>query len=53
MDGAQHFSRLGIDFKRAAVRTPVSNVDITPTLLALMGLESDPALPRLDGRAIT
>jgi hypothetical protein len=29
----QRFSHLGVDFKRAAVvRTPASNVDITPTL---------------------
>ena len=47
------FIAWGIDFKRAAtVRTPVSNVDITPTLLALLGLDRDPALPRFDGRAI-
>jgi arylsulfatase A-like enzyme len=46
------FLAWGVDFKRAAVvRTPVSNVDITPTLLALMGLDRDPALP-FDGRAI-
>jgi arylsulfatase A-like enzyme len=48
------FIAWGIDFKRGAtVRTPVSNVDLTPTLLALMGLDRDPALPRFDGRAIT
>ncbi len=47
------FIAWGVDFKRAAtVRTPVSNVDITPTLLALLGLDRDPALPRFDGRAI-
>jgi arylsulfatase A-like enzyme len=34
------------------VRTPVSNVDVTPTLVALLGLDGDPALPRFDGRAI-
>jgi len=43
----------GADFKRGAtVRTPVSNVDVTPTLIALLGLDGDPALPRFDGRAI-
>jgi arylsulfatase A-like enzyme len=48
------FLAWGVDFKRAAVvRTPVSNVDITPTLLALMGLDRDPVVPRFDGRAIT
>jgi arylsulfatase A-like enzyme len=52
------FLAWGVDFKRSAVvHTPVSNVDITPTLLALMGLdrESDgnPGLPPFDGRAIT
>ena len=47
------FIAWGVDFKRGAtIRTPVSNVDITPTLLALMGLERDAALPRFDGRAI-
>jgi arylsulfatase A-like enzyme len=30
----------------------VSNVDVTPTLLALLGLDRDPTLPRFDGRAI-
>jgi hypothetical protein len=48
------FIAWGVDFKRGAtVRTPVSNVDLTPTLLALMRLDADPALPRFDGRAIT
>ena len=47
------FIAWGVDFKRGAViRTPVSNVDLTPTLLALMGLDRDPTLPRFDGRAI-
>jgi len=48
------FLAWGVDFKRGAVvRTPVSNVDITPTLLALMGLDRDASLPHFDGRAIT
>ena len=47
------FIAWGVDFKRAAtIRTPVSNVDVTPTLLALLGLDRDPTLPRFDGRAI-
>jgi predicted AlkP superfamily pyrophosphatase or phosphodiesterase len=47
------FIAWGVDFKRAAmVRTPVSNVDITPTLLALLGIDRDAGLPRFDGRAI-
>ena len=47
------FIAWGVDFKRAAtIRTPVSNVDLTPTLLALLGLDRDPKLPRFDGRAI-
>jgi hypothetical protein len=47
------FLAWGVDFKRGAtIRTPVSNVDITPTLLALLGLDRDAALPRFDGRAI-
>jgi predicted AlkP superfamily pyrophosphatase or phosphodiesterase len=47
------FIAWGVDFKRGTVvRTPVSNVDITPTLLALLGLDRDPTLPRFDGRAI-
>lgn len=48
------FLAWGVDFKRSTtVRTPVSNVDITPTLIALMGLDRDAGLPRFDGRAIT
>ncbi len=48
------FLAWGVDFKRGAtVHTPVSNVDITPTLIALMGLDRDPNLPPLDGRAMT
>jgi len=47
------FIARGVDFKRAAtIRTPVSNVDLTPTLLALLGFDRDPTLPRFDGRAI-
>jgi arylsulfatase A-like enzyme len=48
------FLAWGVDFKRGiTVHTPVSNVDITPTLLALMGLDRDAGLPHFDGRAIT
>jgi arylsulfatase A-like enzyme len=44
----------GVDFKRGVtVRTPVGNVDLAPTLLALMGLDRDPTLLRFDGRAIS
>jgi predicted AlkP superfamily pyrophosphatase or phosphodiesterase len=47
------FIAWGVDFKRGrTIRTPVSNVDITPTLLALLGYDRDAALPRFDGRAI-
>ncbi len=47
------FIAWGVDFKRGAtIHTPVSNVDVTPTLLALLGLDREPALPRFDGRAI-
>ena len=47
------FLAWGADFKHGAtVRTPVSNVDVTPTLVALLGLDGDSALPRFDGRAI-
>src|SRR5262249_20161317 len=47
------FLAWGADFKRGAVvHTPVSNVDVTPTLLALMGFDLDANLPPFDGRAI-
>jgi arylsulfatase A-like enzyme len=47
------FIAWGADFKRGTtIRTPVSNVDITPTLLALLGYDRDGSLPRFDGRAI-
>jgi predicted AlkP superfamily pyrophosphatase or phosphodiesterase len=42
----------GPDFKKGAlIRTPTSNVDVTPTLLRLLGL--DVADAPLDGRAMT
>jgi len=48
------FLAWGADFKRGVtVHSPVSNVDITPTLVALMGLDHDANLPSFDGRAIT
>jgi len=48
------FLAWGADFKRGVtVHTPVSNVDITPTLIVLMGLDHDANLPPFDGRAIT
>ncbi len=48
------FLAWGVDFKRGVtVHTPVSNVDVTPTLIALMGLDHDANLPPFDGRAIT
>jgi len=48
------FLAWGVDFKRGTtVHTPVSNVDVTPTLIALLGLDHDASLPRFDGRAIT
>jgi predicted AlkP superfamily pyrophosphatase or phosphodiesterase len=47
------FIAWGPDFKRGTtVRTPASNMDVTPTLVALIGLAGDPAVPRFDGRAI-
>jgi len=41
----------GPDFKRGAiVRTPVSNVDVTPTLLHLLGMTAP--LAEMDGRPL-
>ena len=40
----------GVDFKkRATVRTPVGNVDVTPTILAILGIDDR---DRLDGRVL-
>jgi arylsulfatase A-like enzyme len=48
------FLAWGVDFKQGAtLRTPVSNVDLTPTLIALLNLDRDQSLPRFDGRAFT
>src|SRR5262247_1452267 len=47
------FLAWGADFKKGAtVRTPASNVDLTPTLLSLMGLDKDMGADRFDGRAL-
>jgi predicted AlkP superfamily pyrophosphatase or phosphodiesterase len=47
------FIAWGVDFKRGVtVRTPSSNVDLAPTLLALMNLEKEVDLGRFDGRAL-
>jgi len=47
------FFAWGVDFKRGVtVRTPASNVDLTPTLLALMSLDREVDLGRFDGRAL-
>jgi predicted AlkP superfamily pyrophosphatase or phosphodiesterase len=47
------FIAWGADFKRGAtVRTPAGNVDLVPTLLALMGLDRDVDLARFDGRPL-
>src|SRR5262249_36789651 len=47
------FIAWGPDFKRGTtVRTPASNVDLTPTLLALMNLDKDVDLAGFDGRAL-
>jgi predicted AlkP superfamily pyrophosphatase or phosphodiesterase len=47
------FLAWGVDFKRGAtVRTPASNVDLAPTLVALMNLDQEIDLKRFDGRAL-
>ena len=47
------FFAWGVDFKRGVtVRTPASNVDLAPTLLALMNLDREVDLGRFDGRAL-
>jgi arylsulfatase A-like enzyme len=47
------FIAWGADFKHGVtVRTPSSNVDLAPTLLALMGLDKEVDLGRFDGRAL-
>jgi len=47
------FIAWGADFKRGVtVRTPASNVDLTPTLLALMNLDREVGLDRFDGRPL-
>src|SRR6516162_4324514 len=47
------FLAWGPDFKHGAtVRTPASNVDLAPTLLALMNLDKGAGLDRFDGRVL-
>jgi predicted AlkP superfamily pyrophosphatase or phosphodiesterase len=47
------FFAWGVDFKRGVtVRTPASNVDLAPTLLALMNLDKEVDLGRFDGRPL-
>jgi arylsulfatase A-like enzyme len=47
------FIAWGPDFKRGAVvRTPVSNVDLAPTLVALMNLDKEIGADGFDGRAL-
>ena len=47
------FIAWGADFKRGVtVRTPSSNVDLAPTLLALMNLDGAVDLGRFDGRPL-
>jgi predicted AlkP superfamily pyrophosphatase or phosphodiesterase len=48
------FIAWGADFKRGVtVRTPSSNVDLVPTLLALMNLDREVDLGRFDGRPLS
>jgi predicted AlkP superfamily pyrophosphatase or phosphodiesterase len=48
------FLAWGVDFKRGAtVRTPASNVDLAPTLLALMNLDKEIDLRGFDGRVLS
>jgi predicted AlkP superfamily pyrophosphatase or phosphodiesterase len=48
------FIAWGPDFKRGVtVRTPASNVDLAPTLLALMNLDKDVDVSRFDGRVLS
>lgn len=47
------FIAWGTDFKHGVtVRTPASNVDLAPTLLALMNLDREVDLSRFDGRPL-
>jgi predicted AlkP superfamily pyrophosphatase or phosphodiesterase len=47
------FIAWGTDFKHGVtVRTPASNVDLAPTLLALMNLDREVDLGRFDGRPL-
>jgi predicted AlkP superfamily pyrophosphatase or phosphodiesterase len=47
------FLAWGVDFKRGAtVRTPASNVDLAPTLVALMNLDREIDLAGFDGRVL-
>jgi arylsulfatase A-like enzyme len=47
------FIAWGADFKHGVtVRTPASNVDLVPTLLALMNLDGEADLDRFDGRPL-
>jgi predicted AlkP superfamily pyrophosphatase or phosphodiesterase len=48
------FIAWGPDFKRGVtVRTPVSNVDLAPTLIALMNLDKEVNVGLFDGRVIS
>jgi predicted AlkP superfamily pyrophosphatase or phosphodiesterase len=47
------FLAWGADFKKGAtVRTPASNVDLTPTLISLMNLGKEVDISRFDGRVL-